>query len=97
MNIEQLHRLFLESTGVATDTRSIRTNQLFFALKGDNFNGNSFASQALQKGASYAIIDEEEFAKDKEYILVDNVLKTLQDLATYHRKQLNLPILAIKQ
>lgn len=95
MSIEEIYQIFLESTGVATDTRSIKTNQLFFALKGDNFNGNSFAAQALQKGAAFAILDEEEFATDDKLILVDNVLKTLQDLATYHRRQLNLPVLAI--
>ncbi|MCM4160494.1 UDP-N-acetylmuramoyl-tripeptide--D-alanyl-D-alanine ligase [Antarcticibacterium flavum] len=95
MKIDQLYQLFLESEGIATDTRSIRTNQIFFALKGDNFNGNTFAWQALKKGASYAIIDQEEFAKDDRYVIVKNVLQTLQDLATYHRTNLGLPLLAI--
>lgn len=95
MKIEQLYQLFLNSEGIATDTRSIRTNQIFFALKGENFNGNTFAWQALKKGASYAIIDQEEFAKDEHYIVVNDVLKTLQDLATFHRTSLGLPILAI--
>jgi UDP-N-acetylmuramoyl-tripeptide--D-alanyl-D-alanine ligase len=95
MKIEKLYQLFLESTGIATDTRSIRTNQIFFALKGENFNGNTFAWQAIKKGAAYAIIDEEEYTQGEGYIVVRDVLKTLQDLATHHRKTLGLPILAI--
>lgn len=95
MKIEQIHQIFLKSKGIATDTRKIQRNQLFFALKGDNFNGNRFASQAVKKSGSYAVIDEEEFATGESYILVPNVLETLQELATYHRKYLNLPILAI--
>ncbi len=95
MNIETLHQLFLESKGVATDTRAIKTNQLFFALKGDNFNGNLFAEKALLKGAAYAIIDEELNKPNDRYILVDNVLEALQKLSTYHREFLNIPILAI--
>lgn len=95
MKIEELYQLFLESKGIATDTRSIRTNQIFFALKGENFNGNTFAWQAIKKGASFAIIDEEEYAQGERYIVVRDVLKALQDLATHHRKTLGLPILAI--
>lgn len=68
---------------------------MFFALKGENFNGNTFASQAIEMGASYVVIDEEKYAKDERYILVHNVLQTLQELATFHRKYLSLPILAI--
>ncbi len=95
MNIETLHQLFLESRGVATDTRAIKTNQLFFALRGDNFNGNIFAEKALSKGAGYAIIDEELNKRNERYILVEDVLDTLQKLSTYHREFLNIPILAI--
>lgn len=96
MNIETLHQLFLESKGVATDTRAIKTNQLFFALKGDNFNGNNFADKALSKGASYAIIDEKvDLEANNRYILVEDVLDTLQKLSSYHREFLNIPILAI--
>ncbi|TVZ26943.1 UDP-N-acetylmuramoyl-tripeptide--D-alanyl-D-alanine ligase [Gillisia sp. Hel_I_86] len=95
MNIETLHQLFLESKGVATDTRAIKTNQLFFALTGNHFNGNLFAKKALSKGASHAIIDKEIDEQNERYILVDNVLDTLQKLSTYHRKFLNIPILAI--
>src|SRR5690606_32983301 len=95
MEIERLHQLFLSSKGLTTDTRKIQRDQLFFALKGDNFNGNLFAAQAISKSGSYAIVDEEEHATGKNYILVDDVLQTLQQLATFHRKFLNIPILAI--
>ena len=95
MKIEQLHQLFLESKGITTDTRSVKTNQLFFALKGDNFNGNTFAWQAIKKSAGYVIIDEAKYAQDDRYIVVSNALETLQQLARFHRKYLNLPILAI--
>ena len=95
MNIQELHQLFLKSSGVATDTRCIEPNQLFFALKGENFNGNKFASQALKNGAGYAIIDENEYAQTEKFITVNNVLETLQELANFHRNYLGIPILAI--
>ena len=95
MTIEQIHSLFINSDGISTDTRKLVPNTLFFALKGDNFNGNKFAAQALLEGCSYAIIDEKEFAVSEKYILVENVLKTLQDLANYHRKQFNIPVIGI--
>lgn len=87
MNISDLHSIFLEFPNVCTDTRKITKDCLFFALKGGNFNGNKFASDALQQGAKYVIIDEKEFAKSDAYLLVDDVLETLQELATYHRNQ----------
>src|SRR5210317_770782 len=95
MKIEQLHSLFLKCNSVNTDTRKIRKDDMYFALKGDNFNGNKFAEEALRKGAQYAIIDEKEFRISTNTILVDDVLKTLQELASYHRSHLNLPIIAI--
>jgi UDP-N-acetylmuramoyl-tripeptide--D-alanyl-D-alanine ligase len=85
----------LNSSGVSTDTRNIVKNSLFFALKGTNFNGNTFAQQALEGGASYAVIDEVSGPNDKRLILVDNVLETLQSLANFHRKHLELPIIAL--
>ena len=94
MNIEEIHHHFLKSSGVCTDTRAISNNCLFFALKGDNFNGNKFANNAIEKGAYKVIIDEEEFQNDHS-ILVDNALETLQELATYHRNYLNIPIIAL--
>ena len=95
MNIEQLHKLFLQSTGIATDTRILRKDQLFFALKGENFNGNKFVDEALEKGAGYVVIDEAEFLKNDKCILVTDALQTLQELASYHRNYLGIPILAI--
>ena len=94
MKINQLHSLFLKSTGICTDTRKISHNCLFFALKGDHFNGNEFAKEAIKKGAYKVIIDEKEY-KSKHTVLVDNCLKTLQELATYHRKFLKIPIIAL--
>ena len=79
MDIEKLHTLFLSCNSANTDTRKISENDMFFALKGDNFNGNTFASKALEIGAKYAVIDEAEFST-KNTILVDNVLETLQQI-----------------
>ena len=95
MELNQIHYLFLESSGVSTDTRSIKQDSLFFALKGANFNGNSFAHKALKCGASYAVIDEVLHPTDERFILVDDVLETLQELARFHRDDLGLPIIAL--
>ncbi|PQJ77782.1 UDP-N-acetylmuramoyl-tripeptide--D-alanyl-D-alanine ligase [Polaribacter porphyrae] len=95
MEISSLYKIYLEHPLVDTDTRKISKNSIFFALKGDNFNGNKFAEQALKLGASYAIVDEKEYKTHKNIILVDNVLSTLQKLANYHRKQLNIPVIAL--
>lgn len=94
MNLETLHNLFLGCNSVITDTRKIKEGDLFFALKGDNFNGNTYAQQAIDKGAKYAVIDEDEF-QSEHTILVKDVLETLQSLATYHRKHLKTPIIAL--
>lgn len=95
MQIEKLYQLYLESTGVSTDTRHIAEGQLFFALKGVRFNGNQWAQQALASGASYAIIDEQEHLKDDRMIVVDDVLLCLQQLARYHRLQYNNPVIGL--
>lgn len=95
MTIEQLYQLYKESPFISTDTRNIITNSLFFALKGEKFNANQFAAQALDAGARFAIIDEVAYAIDDRYILVYDVLSTLQALATYHRQQLTIPIIGI--
>ena len=94
MNTKSIYKIFLESNSVCTDTRNLQDNDLFFALKGDNFNGNKFAKQAIQSGAKFAIIDEKEF-EGENTILVKDVLETLQELSTHHRKQLDIPIIAI--
>lgn len=95
MDIPKLYELYKTHYLVTTDTRAIPTNSLFFALKGDQFNGNSFAAQALSLGARFAIIDEKAYQTDKRMILVADALQTLQDLANYHRKQLQLPIIGL--
>lgn len=95
MTIEALYSIFEKYPSVQTDTRKLKTGDLFFALKGPSFNGNAFAAQAIAAGAAYAIIDEEAFATGPETILVEDVLTTLQELALYHRKQLNIPFIAI--
>ena len=95
MKIEALHQLFLKAKSVSTDTRTLEKGMLFFALKGENFNGNRFAQKALDLGASYCIIDEVQNPNHEHYILVDDVLQTLQKLANYHRNYLNIPIVAL--
>ncbi|MGK0414656.1 MAG: UDP-N-acetylmuramoyl-tripeptide--D-alanyl-D-alanine ligase [Polaribacter sp.] len=95
MKIATLYKLYTHFLLVDTDTRKIRKNTLFFALKGAHFNGNQFAEKALELGASYAIVDEEKYKTQTNIILVDNVLQTLQALANYHRKQLNIPIIGL--
>ena len=75
----------------STDTRKITKGDMFFALKGDSFNGNTFAQQALDNGAKYVVIDDNDYAHLPQTILVDDVLKTLQELATFHRIYLKIP------
>lgn len=95
MDIEELYRRYQESYKVVKDTREDVSNAIYFALKGANFNGNKYAMDALNKGASYAVIDEEECQVDPRCILVEDVLTCLQDLARYHRQQLQVPIFAL--
>lgn len=95
MDIKELYSIFLQYRIICTDTRKIVKDSLFFALKGESFNGNKFANDALEKGCAFAIIDEEEYNKSDKYILVDDVLSTLQYLAKYHRKQLHIPFIGI--
>ncbi|MCW5520178.1 UDP-N-acetylmuramoyl-tripeptide--D-alanyl-D-alanine ligase [Aureitalea sp. L0-47] len=96
MKIEVLHKLFLKSSGVCTDTRKITKNCIFFALKGENFNGNQFAQDALDKGAMRAVIDDISVHKNSgETILHGNALGLLQKLATYHRNYLQIPVISL--
>ena len=95
MTTEQLYKIYLKNPQICTDTRKITASCLFFALKGDNFDGNKFAQQAIESGAAYAIIDDTEYALDDRFIVVQNVLETLQDLARLHRKQLKIPVIGI--
>ena len=95
MNISELYNIFKEYPSISTDSRNIKKDSLFFALKGKNFNGNKFAHEALKNGCKYAVIDEKEYKIDDNFFLVDNVLETLQQLASLHRENLKIPIIAI--
>ncbi len=96
MDISGLHKLYLKSGKVSTDTRKISKGTIFFALKGTNFDGNAFALDALEKGASFAVVDNPQIAqKDDRLLLFDSVLDTLQKLALFHRKFLNIPVIAV--
>ena len=95
MNIEALYQIYSSNYLVTTDTRAIKKDTIFFSLQGEHFNGNTFAKIAIEKGAKYAIIDDVNYQIKGKTILVNNVLETLQKLANYHRKQLNIPIIGI--
>ncbi len=93
--IEYLYTIYLKHLVICTDTRKISSGCLFFALRGENFDANTFAAQAISLGAAFAVIDNKDFAKNEQYILVEDVLTTLQDLAKHHRKQLSIPIIGL--
>ena len=95
ISIPDLHSLFLLHPGISTDSRNIIPGSIFFALKGQNFNGNKFAVEAIEKGAAYVIIDESAYNINEKTILVNDVLTALQNLAKYHREQLNPLVIAI--
>jgi UDP-N-acetylmuramoyl-tripeptide--D-alanyl-D-alanine ligase len=95
MDIKYIHSLFLKCSSVSIDTRKIESNSLFVAIKGENFDANTFTKEALEKGASYVIIDNGAFFIDNRTILVENSLETLQELAKFHRAYLKLPIIAL--
>jgi len=94
-SIEQLYKLYLSHPTISTDTRKIAAGSLFFALKGDKFDANTFAEQAIAAGAAYAIIDNPAYLLNEKYLLVDDVLTALQDLARHHRRQLTIPIIGL--
>ncbi|MBT8236029.1 MAG: UDP-N-acetylmuramoyl-tripeptide--D-alanyl-D-alanine ligase [Bacteroidia bacterium] len=95
MTLEALHALFLQYPRVCTDSRKIVPDSLFFALKGPNFNANKFAADALKKGAAIAIVDETEYAISDQYVLVEDALQSLQDLARFHRRQCKAQVIAL--
>lgn len=95
MQTAELYRIYLQHPQVQTDTRKLQSGDLFFALKGDNFNGNAFAKQALDAGAAYAIVDEAIDPDDSRIIQVPDVLTALQELAKMHRQQFQIPFIAI--
>ncbi|NLR92406.1 UDP-N-acetylmuramoyl-tripeptide--D-alanyl-D-alanine ligase [Flammeovirga agarivorans] len=95
MKIEEIYKIFLSTSEVSTDSRNINKNCLFFALKGGNFDGNKYAKGAIEKGAAFAIVDDKSVAENERFILVDDVLSTLQELAAYHRDQFDIPVIAV--
>ncbi|MDR0893338.1 MAG: UDP-N-acetylmuramoyl-tripeptide--D-alanyl-D-alanine ligase [Mediterranea sp.] len=97
MELTPLYQIFLECGAVTTDSRNCPAGSLFIALKGDSFNGNAFAAKALEAGCAYAVVDEAEYAVagDKRYLMVDDGLRTLQQLATHHRRQIDPLVIAI--
>ncbi len=95
MKIEALYNIYKQYPSISTDTRNIKQDSVFFALKGASFDGNAFAEQALLNGSRYAVVDNPLWQKDDRYILVDDVLVALQKLAEYHRDQLDIPIIGI--
>src|SRR6201996_8479208 len=95
VSIEQLYEIYLRHPSVQTDTRLLKQGDIFFALKGPNFNGNTFAPKALELGAAYAVIDEKPATPNDKLLLVGDVLTSLQDLALHHRKQFDIPFIAI--
>jgi len=95
MMIEELYKIYQQYPSVQTDTRKLKPGDIFFALKGPNFNGNSFAKQAIANGAAHVVIDEKEFEMPGKTFLVPDVLAALQELALHHRNQFNVPFIAI--
>ena len=98
MKIEELYLLYKQCTGITTDTRNVKKGCMFFALKGEKFNGNLFASDALKSGAKYVIVDEQiqHFGYELEQVVVvDDVLKTMQQLGLYHRQQVGCKVIAL--
>ncbi|MFM6913866.1 MAG: Mur ligase domain-containing protein, partial [Aquirufa sp.] len=95
VNTQTLLEKFLSSSGVSTDTRKIQAGNLFFALKGPNFNANAMAAEALEKGAQYAIIDDADYLSGERTLLVEDGLLALQALATAYRQTLTIPIVGL--
>jgi UDP-N-acetylmuramoyl-tripeptide--D-alanyl-D-alanine ligase len=92
---EDIYKLFILHPLISTDTRKIAKESLFFALKGDKFDANTFAEQAIAAGAAYAVIDNPAYQFNEKYVLVDDVLTALQDLARHHRRQLSIPVIGL--
>ena len=95
MDINFIHSLFLKCDGVSIDTRAFQKNSFFIAIKGENFDANTFAKEAFEKGASYVLIDNKDYFIDHRTVLVENSLVALQELAKFHRQYLKLPIIAL--
>jgi len=95
MNITKLYEIFQKYPAVSIDSREVKPNSIFFSLRGENFNGNEFALKALESGCVYAVVDEIKYALDNRFILVNDALTILQELAKIHRRNLHIPVMAI--
>src|ERR1700744_4988320 len=95
MTTQEIYQLYLQHPVISTDTRKIAADSIFFALKGDKFDANTFAEQAIAEGAAYAVIDNPAYKLGDKYILVDDSLLALQDLARHHRRQLAIPVVGL--
>lgn len=95
MELKKIYELYIKHPVITTDSRNCPKGSIFFALKGEKFNGNKFASETIQKGCAFAFVDEKEYAYEENIFLVEDTLKTLQNLARLHRQTLNTPIIAI--
>jgi len=95
MKTGELYQIYKKSNGISTDTRKLLPGSVFFALRGENFNGNTFAEEALRKGCLCSVVDDPSLRERKDLIFVDNTLETLQKLALYHRQKLSIPFIAI--
>ena len=95
MEINELYALFLASKGVNTDTRTLEPGQIFVALQGETFDGNTYALKALESGATYAVVNEYVEGEDPRLIKVPDTLRTLKELAAYHRRQLDIPVIGL--
>ncbi|MFN2396806.1 MAG: UDP-N-acetylmuramoyl-tripeptide--D-alanyl-D-alanine ligase, partial [Bacteroidales bacterium] len=93
--IHKIHRLLLDGAAVSTDTRAIKQGSVFFALKGENFDANNFAAGAIEKGASLAVVDNKELPSNDKFLIVDDVLQTLQEVAVFHRELFKFPVIGI--
>jgi UDP-N-acetylmuramoyl-tripeptide--D-alanyl-D-alanine ligase len=95
ITLEALYKIYLKNPVISTDTRKIEPGSLFFALKGEKFDGNAFAKNALESGAAYAVVDDPAVMEDKRFLLVEDVLTALQALAKLHRSTWDLPVIAL--
>ena len=93
--IDQLYKIYQDHPSICTDTRKLQAGDLFFALHGERFDGNRFAVKALENGAAYAVVDDPQLADQPGMLLVEDTLRSLQDLARHHRRQLEIPIIAL--
>lgn len=95
ITIESLYKIYLKNPIVSTDTRKIEPGSLFFALKGEKFDGNAFAKNALKSGAAYAVVDDPAVVEDKRFLVVEDVLAALQNLARHHRSTWEMPVIGL--